>query len=105
MIDVTSSTIRKVGWEAKKLTILFRSGEVYVFDDVPQAEYESLLKAESVGQHFHQHIRGKYPTQKLLEHVGVTIPAATPVNTKPAQIKSKPVKLPEEECAPWFEII
>lgn len=65
-----SSTIDKVEWrpsdlaenrDEPHLTIDFKSGGTYVYAGVPRKEYEALIAAESVGKHFHQHIKGKFP--------------------------------------------
>lgn len=68
-----SSTIDRVQWlpsdeaasrDKPHLVIDFKSGGTYVFEGVPRKDYESLIAAESVGKHFHQHIRGKFPVLK-----------------------------------------
>jgi hypothetical protein len=76
MIPVESSNIRAVGWEADaidadslvegepevlgKLTVEFVSGATYVFDDVPESEFDALRSAESIGRHFQANIRNTY---------------------------------------------
>jgi hypothetical protein len=45
--------------------IKFNNGVNYRYDAVPYPVFASLAAAESVGQHFHRNIRGKYTCQKL----------------------------------------
>lgn len=68
-----SSTIGKVEWrpadagkrrDQPQLVIDFKSGGTYVYDGVPREAYDALIAADSVGKHFHQHIRGKFPVVK-----------------------------------------
>lgn len=75
MIDVQSSNIRAIGWEADAdedsdvegalketgtLRITFANGRTYDYDDVPESEYDALRNASSIGSHFHQAIRNVY---------------------------------------------
>lgn len=61
MVPVKSSNIKAVGFdhEADTLHIEFNNG-TYVFKDVPPEAHRALMDAESVGSHFHKHIKGKY---------------------------------------------
>ena len=52
MEELKSSDIRGVKYEDGKLTIEFRSGRIYEYEDVEQGEYEDLLNAESAGGYF-----------------------------------------------------
>lgn len=58
---VKSSSIAAVGYDApsKRLHIKFTSGGTYVYQGVPAKEHQALLKADSIGTHFAQHIRDK----------------------------------------------
>lgn len=64
-----SSTIAEVGYDAAAgvLEVLFLSGTVYQFFDVPEAVAVGLTSpwTGSVGQYFEQNIRGTYPYAKL----------------------------------------
>lgn len=64
--DVNSSQISSVGYDVKTrtLAVKFRNGSHYEYADVPPGTMEQMLKAESIGSHFHQHIRGKYAHEK-----------------------------------------
>ena len=65
--DVTSSNIAKVGY-SDTLYLLFNSGVAYKYENVPQAQYLALIKADSVGSYFHKNIRNTYLCQRLEEH-------------------------------------
>ena len=62
---IVSSNIARVGWSRNTLYIEFNSGTRYAYDHVPIKDYWELVKAESVGQHFHQNIRKTYQYTKI----------------------------------------
>jgi len=64
---VSSSSIRSVGYDsaARLLEIEFQSGGTYQYFDVPESVYRELMKAESQGLFFHDHIRDKYQYEKI----------------------------------------
>lgn len=47
------------------LYLRFQSGEVYRYFDIPAEQYEAFLKAESHGRFFLNHIRNRFPYQRL----------------------------------------
>jgi hypothetical protein len=57
---VKSGQIRGVGYdpESRTLAVEFHSGRLYHYDDVSEEERVALIRAESIGKHFNQHIRG-----------------------------------------------
>lgn len=59
MTPVKSSNIKAIGYDAKShtLTVQFNSG-TYDYHGVPADVHSALMKAESVGSHFHEHVRG-----------------------------------------------
>lgn len=61
-----SSTIEAIGYEpaTQLLKIKFKSGGTYHFADVPAAEHQKLITAESVGKYFHKHIKGAFKGTK-----------------------------------------
>lgn len=61
-VPVTSSNIASVGYDANTntLEIEFNSGHIYQYFDVPNSIYDDLVSASSVGQYFHQTIKGIY---------------------------------------------
>lgn len=46
------------------MEVEFTSGHVYVYQDVPESEYQALLGADSLGKHL-AGIRGKYQSTRL----------------------------------------
>ncbi len=59
---VESSVIRAVGYDAgsRTLQVEFSSGAVYQYFDVPPEEHAALLRAESLGRYFREHVRDSY---------------------------------------------
>ncbi len=54
---------------AHRLRATFRtSGKTYVYEDVPQEIYDSLLFADSIGAFFNTHIRDRFPFHELTGH-------------------------------------
>lgn len=67
MTSVSSSNIAEVGYDddTSTLGILFNSGLLYYYSDVPKTVYEELLNAGSVGRYFNQNIRGVYNFNRI----------------------------------------
>ena len=67
MKPVQSSNIRAIGHDAAAaaLVVEFTSGDFYEYANVNAEQFDALLKAESVGKHLNQHIKGKHPFKKL----------------------------------------
>ena len=59
---VNSSSVTRIGYDeaTEDLKIQFRSGSEYVYADVPEAVYENLLTAKSVGSFVNDKIKSKY---------------------------------------------
>lgn len=64
---VTSSSIKAIGHEDGVLEIEFADGRLYQYPGVSAEEFERLVKAPSIGQHFHAAIRGKYSHVRVEE--------------------------------------
>ena len=47
------------------LYLLFRSGEVYRYFDVPQWQYQEFLAADSKGRYFGRKIRGCFRYERM----------------------------------------
>lgn len=64
---VVSSSIGAVGYEASAMTleVEFRDGSVYQYFDVPEAVYQELVGAESVGRYYNQNVREDYRYTRL----------------------------------------
>lgn len=73
MPDVASTVIRRVTYDdaTHRLAIGFANGRTYRYLDVPRAEYEALLAAESKGSHFNTRIRDTYEFQFVAEPAGL----------------------------------
>lgn len=59
---VTSSNIAEVGYDTNNriLEILFNSGAVYQYFDVPQQVYDGLMNASSKGGYVNSNVKGHY---------------------------------------------
>lgn len=65
---VQSSNVQAVGYDpqARRLAVQFKgSGGIYHYDGVEQSDHDKLIGAESIGSHFSQHIRGKFPHRQV----------------------------------------
>jgi hypothetical protein len=51
--------------EGQKLWLRFRTGDLYVYQMVPAAVVEALLKARSHGDYFNSAIRGHFKSSRL----------------------------------------
>lgn len=58
-VPVKSSNLQSVGYDvaSRTLTIEFRSGSIYEFEEVPPEVHTELMNAESHGKYFHRRIR------------------------------------------------
>ena len=57
-----SSTIAEIGYDEWRqvLEILFRTGNVYQYFDVPVQEYQALMQAGSQGAYLNANIKGRF---------------------------------------------
>ncbi len=64
---VNSSNVGSVGYNAgrKILGVTFLNGSAYEYSDVPEAVFEALLSASSVGKTLHAMVKGHYSYQKV----------------------------------------
>jgi len=62
-----SSVIARMHYDPKKhvLTIVYVSGNVYDYKDVPETVYLQMKNASSKGEYLNEHIKGKYPYEKV----------------------------------------
>lgn len=65
MIPVSSSNINAIGYEGTTLYVLFHSGGLYAYYNVPQSEYNGLMSASSHGSYLNSHIKGKYRYERI----------------------------------------
>lgn len=63
---VDSSNIVSIGHDADNevLEIEFKGGAVYTYVGVSKAKYDELVNADSIGKHFHAHIRNSHAASK-----------------------------------------
>lgn len=66
MKKVKSSHISSIDHDPKTnvLKITFSNGSVYHFSGVDSKAHQQLMGAESHGEHFIKHIKGKFVTKK-----------------------------------------
>lgn len=66
MIPVESSMIDSVGYdeETRCLQVVFNTGKVYCYEDVPPEVFQGLLAAESKGRYMLAHIIDAYPYRR-----------------------------------------
>ena len=64
---VESSAFQAAAYAERQtlLYLLFRSGEVYRYFDVPRGQYQEFLAAESKGRYFGRNIRGRFRYERL----------------------------------------
>lgn len=64
---VESSAFQAAAYAERQalLYLLFRSGEVYRYFDVPQWRYQEFLAAESKGRYFGRNIRARFRYGRL----------------------------------------
>lgn len=67
MTPVKSSNLVEVGYKNNNLFILFNTGVVYGYSNVPREIFDRLLVASSVGKFFHSHIKNNFEGIKLSE--------------------------------------
>ena len=66
-MDVTSSAIQDIDYDAEraKLLVRFASGERYVYVGVPGEVHRSFVDSSSKGRFFQSEIRDRYPYNRL----------------------------------------
>jgi hypothetical protein len=61
LINVHSSSIAAVGYEAGTLAVLFHTSDtLYLHPRVPYSVFAGLMSASSKGRFYNNYIRGKY---------------------------------------------
>ena len=62
MESVASSSIEAIGYDpaTSELHVRFLSGRTYVYLDVPETLYASLLTAGSIGRHLNHFVRPRF---------------------------------------------
>jgi hypothetical protein len=59
---VTSSNIAEIGYDEPRrvLEVLFKTGSIYQYFDVPPQEHKALMQASSQGQYLNANIKGRF---------------------------------------------
>lgn len=72
MTPVKSSNLSAVGYDpaTRALTVQFKSGASHHYADVSPEAHAALMAAESVGKHFHAHIRSAHKSTVALPQAG-----------------------------------
>lgn len=67
--DIDSSVMQKVGHsdEGNILRIVFNSGSIYDYENVPLDVYRSMIRANSVGRYYHNYIKGAYKSSQIFD--------------------------------------
>jgi len=64
--QVESSLIDAIGYdtETQELTVKFKRGGVFAYEEVPKDTFQAFLNAESIGRYFLAHIKHKFNYRK-----------------------------------------
>lgn len=67
MIGVNSSNVESIGYDEDNqiLYVHFLNSSTYIYKGVPQAEFEGLRYAPSVGSYLHRNIKNLYPYERI----------------------------------------
>jgi hypothetical protein len=63
--DVDSSHLKTIEHNGKDLYITFLNGDMYEYDDVPEAMVRQMLRVDSKGKFLWRYIRDRYPYRKI----------------------------------------
>jgi lysyl-tRNA synthetase class 2 len=66
-----STVIRRFHYrpQRRELQILFVTGRIYIYCDVPEEEVEAFRTASSKGRYFNTHIRDHYAFREVTEEL------------------------------------
>jgi hypothetical protein len=78
-VPLESTLLASVSYDGRRrlLDVVFRSGALYRYFNVPSASYLGLLAAVSKGTYFNRHIRNCFPYQHLSPESSSVVLAAT----------------------------
>lgn len=67
MISVSSSNIHSIGYDKQNqlVYVRFLNNSLYVYQGVPESEFENLLRASSCGRYLHQRFINVYSFRQL----------------------------------------
>ncbi len=64
MKQVNSSNIELIQYSGTTMTVTFRGGGTYDYDDVPAELFDRFIESDSLGKFFHDEVRGKFNNRK-----------------------------------------
>lgn len=66
LTPVQSSNIKAIGHDADKneLHVQFQSGTTHVYSGVDADKHNALVNADSIGSHFHHHVKSSHASRK-----------------------------------------
>lgn len=66
MRKVESSNLEAIGYDAdlKRLTVTFKNGRTYRYQNVEEAVFKDMLAADSKGRFFGSNIKGQYDFER-----------------------------------------
>lgn len=64
---VDSSNIEQIGYveEERELWVRFKSGDTYVYSNVPPATHEDIMSADSKGSYLNREIKPNYDCRRV----------------------------------------
>jgi hypothetical protein len=67
LVPVVSTYVARVGYasESRQLHVEFLKGSYYIYDGVPEQEYQQLLHAPSIGRYLNEHVKKHYAYRSL----------------------------------------
>lgn len=67
---VESSMIHAVGYDPDRqmLEVIFNSGKIYQYFEVPEALYDELMQSDSKGSYLRSFVIDCFPYQQLRQH-------------------------------------
>ena len=82
-VPLESTSLAAIDYDlaSRRLEVHFRSGERYLYFQVPPHTYQQLLQAESKGACFNRYVRNRFPYQHLSRSSAPVVLAA-PHKTK-----------------------
>ncbi|MGO9958215.1 MAG: KTSC domain-containing protein [Solirubrobacteraceae bacterium] len=64
---VDSSNIEQIGYheDERELWVRFKSGDTYVYSDVPPATHDDIMRADSKGSYLNREIKPNYDCRRV----------------------------------------
>lgn len=64
---VESEMLVAAGYDPKSriLQVIFRTGGMYRYKNVPPDKFDQLMSADSIGKYMHKHIIGRYEYERV----------------------------------------